>query len=54
MWSSMEITLLKKEYQPLALKETMPIEVAKAVEHALKVGYRHIDGAALYKNEKVN
>ena len=29
-------------------------ECAKAVEHALKVGYRHIDAAPLYGNEKVN
>ena len=28
-------------------------ECAKAVEYALKVGYRHIDAAPLYGNEKV-
>ncbi|KAJ9647497.1 hypothetical protein H2204_000126 [Knufia peltigerae] len=28
-----------------------PNEVALAVEHALKVGYRHIDAAAIYQNE---
>ena len=27
-------------------------EVAAAVKHALKVGYRHIDAAALYGNER--
>ncbi|KAH7303898.1 aldehyde reductase 1 [Stachybotrys elegans] len=28
-----------------------PNEVARAVEEALKIGYRHIDGAAVYGNE---
>ncbi|KAH8813510.1 NADP-dependent oxidoreductase domain-containing protein [Flagelloscypha sp. PMI_526] len=28
-----------------------PGEVKKAVEHALKVGYRHIDAALIYKNQ---
>jgi len=32
--------------------KSAPGEVARAVEHALKVGYRHIDGAYLYANEK--
>jgi len=31
--------------------KSKPGEVAAAVEHALKVGYRHIDGAYLYGNE---
>ena len=30
--------------------KSAPGEVARAVEHALKVGYRHIDGAYLYAN----
>ncbi|KAJ5556787.1 hypothetical protein N7494_000702 [Penicillium frequentans] len=29
-----------------------PYEVEKAVEHALRYGYRHIDAAACYQNEK--
>lgn len=32
--------------------QSKPGEVQAAVEHALKVGYRHIDGAAVYGNEK--
>ncbi|KAK5236687.1 hypothetical protein LTR47_002639 [Exophiala xenobiotica] len=28
-----------------------PNEVASAVQHALRVGYRHIDAAAIYQNE---
>ncbi|KAL1959913.1 hypothetical protein VTO42DRAFT_581 [Malbranchea cinnamomea] len=31
--------------------QSKPNEVAKAVEVALKAGYRHIDGAAIYQNE---
>jgi len=32
--------------------QAAPGEVATAVEEALKAGYRHIDGAAIYGNEK--
>jgi diketogulonate reductase-like aldo/keto reductase len=32
--------------------QSKPNEVERAVEHALKVGYRHIDAAAIYGNEK--
>lgn len=32
--------------------QSQPNEVERAVEHALKVGYRHIDAAAIYENEK--
>ncbi|KAI9730860.1 MAG: hypothetical protein M1834_005578 [Cirrosporium novae-zelandiae] len=31
--------------------QSKPHEVEKAVETALRVGYRHIDGAAIYQNE---
>ena len=31
-----------------------PGEVKLAVEHALKIGYKHVDCAAIYFNEKVN
>jgi len=31
--------------------QSQPHEVAQAVQHALKTGYRHIDGAFAYKNE---
>jgi len=32
--------------------QSKPNEVAQAVEWALKAGYRHIDGAAIYNNEE--
>jgi L-glyceraldehyde reductase len=32
-------------------QQSKPNEVAQAVEHALKMGYRHIDAAAIYENE---
>ncbi|PGH10614.1 hypothetical protein AJ80_07465 [Polytolypa hystricis UAMH7299] len=32
--------------------KSLPHEVEKAVEVALKAGYRHIDGAAIYENEE--
>lgn len=32
--------------------QSKPNEVRKAVEAALKIGYRHIDTAAAYGNEK--
>jgi diketogulonate reductase-like aldo/keto reductase len=32
--------------------QSKPNEVERAVEHALKVGYRHIDAAAIYGNEQ--
>lgn len=32
--------------------QSNPNEVERAVEHALKVGYRHIDAAAIYGNER--
>jgi diketogulonate reductase-like aldo/keto reductase len=32
--------------------QAAPKEVETAVEVALKAGYRHIDGAAIYRNEK--
>ena len=31
---------------------SQPNEVAQAVEAALKAGYRHIDGAWVYKNQE--
>lgn len=33
------------------VKQSGPNEVKEAVETALKVGYRHIDAAAVYGNE---
>lgn len=32
--------------------QAAPDEVEKAIEEALKQGYRHIDAAATYRNEK--
>jgi glycerol 2-dehydrogenase (NADP+) len=32
--------------------QAAPGEVAKAVEHALKIGYRHVDAAYAYSNEE--
>jgi L-glyceraldehyde reductase len=34
------------------LQQSKPNEVARAVEEALRVGYRHIDAAATYDNEQ--
>jgi hypothetical protein len=36
----------------LGVWQAAPNEVGKAVEAALKAGYRHIDGAWAYRNEK--
>ncbi|KAK2053106.1 aldo/keto reductase [Colletotrichum caudatum] len=36
----------------LGTRQSKPNEVKNAVEHALKSGYRHIDAAAIYDNEK--
>lgn len=36
----------------LPLQQSRPNEVKNAVEVALRSGYRHIDGAAVYDNEK--
>ena len=36
----------------LVSQQSKPNEVARAVEHALKNGYRHIDAAAVYDNEE--
>ena len=49
------LKVIKKEIKGVELHNThnTPGECAKAVEHALKVGYRHIDAAPLYGNEKV-
>ena len=33
------------------IKQSEPNEVEKAVETALRLGYRHIDAAAVYGNE---
>jgi len=52
---SSSVTLNNGKTMPLlglGTWKSKPGEVAKAVEHALKAGYRHIDGAYLYGNEK--
>jgi 2,5-diketo-D-gluconate reductase A len=36
----------------LAFSKIDPAETAEAVSEALKVGYRHIDTAEMYRNEK--
>ena len=45
--ASSKLTLL-----PAGTWQAKPGEVASAVEHALKSGYRHLDCALIYQNEQ--
>ena len=49
-----KVTLPSGDTMPmvgLGTWQSPPGQVKAAVEHALKAGYRHIDGALLYQNE---
>ena len=47
------LLMLSKTYlTDTSAQQSEPNEVKNAVEAALRSGYRHIDGAAVYGNEK--